>query len=72
MIKNLPTLTWHFFEKPNKLTITDATFNTIIVAEYECDDDFVLDAKSFDMLKKLGGPVKLEGNTITFNKYEAG
>lgn len=66
---NLPTLKWHFFEK-SQLTITDATFNTIIITNYECLDNFVLDEKSFDMLKKLGGPIVVKNNTITFNKYK--
>lgn len=66
---NLPTLKWHFLKKM-QLTITDESFNTVIVAKYECDDDFVLDAKSFDMLKKISGPIKIIDNTISFNKYK--
>lgn len=69
-INELPTLTYHFFEKPNKLTITNEKFTTIIETEFECEDDFVLDAQSFDMLKKLGGPIKINNTTINFNKYK--
>lgn len=69
-INELPTLTYHFFEKPDKLFICDANFNTIIVTNFNCNDNFVLDAKSFDMYKKLGGDIKVNDNSITFNKYK--
>lgn len=69
-INELPTLTYHFFEAPNKLTITNNDFSIIIETEFDCDSNFVLDAKSFDMLKKLGGPIKVNNNTISFNKYK--
>lgn len=69
-INELPTLTYHFFEAPNKLTITNNDFSIMIQTNFDCDSNFVLDAKSFDMLKKLGGPIKVNANKIEFNKYK--
>lgn len=71
-INELPTMDFHFFESPNKIIISDKDYHIIITAEldFEFDFDFILDAQSFNMLKKLGGPITIENNTIQFNKYK--
>lgn len=52
-INELPTMELHYFEAPNKVTIKGGN-NTIIAETKETfDNDFILDAKSFDIFKKL-------------------
>lgn len=73
-INELPTMEFHFFEKPNNITISDASFNLIMTAEldFNFDFDFVLDAKSFDMIKRLSTnrKINLEKNTIIIESRE--
>ena len=73
-INELVTMEFHFFEKPNKLTISDASYNLILTAEldFNFDFDFVLDAKSFDMMKKLltDRKINLDKNTIIIESRE--
>ena len=73
-INNLPTMVFHFFEAPNKILITDENYFNIITAEIDeqFDNDFILDAKSFDLMKKLNTNRKIEVDkkqiTITSNE----
>lgn len=61
-INNLPTMAFHFFSAPNKVLITDDGYFNIITAEVDeqFDKDFILDAKSFDLMKKLTTNRKIE------------
>jgi len=54
-VNELPTMEFHFFEPPNKILITESSYKQFITAEldFNFDFNFCLDAKSFDILKKL-------------------
>jgi len=73
-VNELPTMDFHFFESPNKLMITEASFNQIITAEldFNFDFDFILDSKSFDILKKLSTDRKItrEHNSVVIDSKE--
>lgn len=73
-VNELPTMDFHFFESPNKIMITEASFNQIITAEldFNFDFDFILDSKSFDILKKLSTDrtIRKELNSIIIDSKE--
>lgn len=73
-VNELPTMDFHFFESPNKIMITEASFNQIITAEldFDFDFDFVLDSKSFDVMKKLSTSrtIRKEQNAVIIESRE--
>lgn len=74
-IEEIKTMNLHFFESPNKLLASDETYQNIIIAELEnlsFEENFILDAKSFNMLKKIktNRKITFSGNNITISSDE--
>lgn len=74
-LENIKTMETHFFEAPNKITVSDADALTVITAELNdlnFESDFTLDAKSFNMLKKMKTErtIKIEGTTLIIKSKE--